>query len=95
MDDKERVPHYEARKWEDEHLQKATYNFGAKDAKKKHAEKEKKYDLILDDEVEFIQALKLPGKGDPKSEEPELTEYQKKQQTIAETKKSLPVYPFR
>merc|ERR1712029_252199 len=41
VDEKERVPNYEARKWEDEHLQKATYNFGAKDAKKKHAEKEK------------------------------------------------------
>ena len=94
VDDKEKVPNYEARKWEDEHLQKATYNFGAKDAKKKHAEKEKKYDLILDDEVEFVQALKLPGtKKDSETED--LTEYQKKQMTIAETKKSLPVFPFR
>ena len=93
VDDKEKVPNYEARKWEDEHLQKATYNFGAKDAKKKHAEKEKKYDLILDDEVEFVQALKLPGTK--KEETEDLTEYQKKQMTIAETKKSLPVFPFR
>ena len=95
VDEKERVPNYEARKWEDEHLQKATYNFGAKDAKKKHAEKEKKYDLILDDEVEFVQALKLPGTKKDSDETEDLTEYQKKQMTIAETKKSLPVFPFR
>jgi hypothetical protein len=29
--------------------------FGAKDAKAKHASKEKQYELLLDDEIEFIQ----------------------------------------
>ena len=32
---------------------------------------------------------------DGKEDEPELTEYEKKRMTIEETKKSLPVYPFK
>ena len=35
------------------------------------------------------------GKDGENKEEEELSEYEKKQQTIAECKKSLPVYPFR
>ena len=35
--------------------------FGAKDAKARHKEKEKDYEYILDDEIEFVQALKMPG----------------------------------
>ena len=31
--------------------------FGAKDAKAKHAVKEKQYELLLDDEIEFIQVI--------------------------------------
>jgi hypothetical protein len=31
--------------------------FGARDAKARHATKEKQYDLILDDEIEFIQVI--------------------------------------
>ena len=52
---------YEQRKWEEEHLQQATLKFGAKDAKARHKEKEKDYEYILDDEIEFVQALKMPG----------------------------------
>ena len=57
---------FEQKKWEEEHLQSARYKFGAKDAKKRHEEKSKKYDLILDDEIEFIQALKMPGSSKDK-----------------------------
>ena len=75
--------------------------------------KEKQYDLLLDDEIEFIQALKMPGTKDEKDESDSgsddsgsgrvkdrklkkpLTEYEKKRQKIDETKKSLPVFPFR
>ena len=32
-----------------------TFRFGAKDARDKNAAKEKQYDLLLDDEIEFIQ----------------------------------------
>ena len=35
-----------------------TFRFGAKDARDKNAAKEKQYDLLLDDEIEFIQVLK-------------------------------------
>jgi pre-mRNA-splicing factor ATP-dependent RNA helicase DHX16 len=92
-DGKERVPHYEQKKWEEEHLQSAQFKFGARDAKIRHAEKSKKYELLLDDEIEFIQALKMPGTK--KEEEEELSEHEKKKMTIAECKTSLPVFPFR
>lgn len=96
-DDREKVPHYEQRKWEEEHLHSAQFRFGARDAKKRHDEKAKKYDLLLDDEIEFIQALKMPGTKDKEEEEDgeQLTDYEKKRMTIEETKKSLPVFPFR
>ena len=64
--EKEKQPNYEQKRWEEEHLQFARYKFGAKDAKKRHEEKSKKYDLILDDEIEFIQALKMPGSSKDK-----------------------------
>jgi len=92
-DESEKVPNYEQKKWEEEHLQAATLKFGAKDAKRKHEENEKKYDYILDDEIEFVQALQMPGTK--KEEEKEMSEYDKKRMTIEECKKSLPVYPFK
>ena len=107
MDEKEHAPNYEQKKWEEEHMSSATLHFGAKDARQRHAKKEKQYDILLDDEIEFIQALKLPGSkkkkkkkktGDESSseeEEEEMTEAKKKKMSIQETKKSLPVYPFR
>ena len=94
VDEKEKMPNYEQKKWEEEHLQSATYRFGAKNAKERHSKKEKQYDYILDDEIEFVQALKMPGtKQEP--EEKKLSEYDKKKMSIEETKKSLPVYPFK
>ncbi len=93
-DEREKAPNYEQKRWEEEHLQSATYNFGAKDAKKRYAEKEKQYDL-LEDEIDFIQALKMPGSKDGDDDKPEMTEYERKRMTLEETKKSLPVYPFK
>jgi len=96
VDEKEKTAGYEQRKWEEEHLHQAQFKFGARDAKKKHQEKEKVYEYILDDEIEFVSALQMPGskKGD-KEAEPHLSEYDKKRMTIKETKESLPVFPFR
>lgn len=88
VDEREKMPHYEQRKWEEEQMSSATFRFGAK---KKEAQEE--YDLIIDNQIEFIQALSLPGKKPPK--EPELSEKERKKQSIAETKKSLPIYPFK
>lgn len=93
-DVKEKTAGYEQKKWEEEHLQQATLKFGAKDARERHSKQEKQYEYILDDEIEFVQALKMPGtKG--QVEEKELSEFDKKKMSIEETKKSLPVFPFR
>lgn len=63
------------------------FKFGAKDAKNEE------YELLLEDQIEFIQALTLEGtKADKK---PEISETERKKMDIEETKISLPVYPFR
>jgi len=90
-DIKEKTAGYEQKKWEEEHLAQATLKFGAKDAKSRKQEKE--YEYILDDEIEFVQALQMPGTKVTK--EKELSEHDKKKQTIAECKRSLPVFPFK
>lgn len=66
IDDRERVPNYEQRKWEEEQMSSAVFRFGAKDKRQK--DKGQDYDLVLEgDEIEFIQALTIPGaKGDQK-----------------------------
>lgn len=88
VDELEKLPQSEQKKWEREQMASAVFKFGAKDAVKKD-----EYELLLEDQIEFIQALQLPGTKEKK--EPELTEYQKKRMDIEETKKSLPVFPFR
>ena len=93
-DEKEKVPHYEQKKWEEDHVAQSQWRFGAKDAKERKAKEEKQYDYILDDEIEFVQALTKPGSGNV-DKEPEPTEYEKKRKTIKEVKESLPVYKFR
>jgi pre-mRNA-splicing factor ATP-dependent RNA helicase DHX16 len=96
VDEKERVPNYEQRKWEEEHLHSAQFKFGARDAKARHEKKEKHYEYVLDDEIDFVQTQMLPGSGgEDKNDPEEKSEYEKKKQTIEECKKSLPVYPFR
>ncbi|KAH7984342.1 hypothetical protein HPB52_019567 [Rhipicephalus sanguineus] len=59
VDEREQVPQAEQRKWEEERMGIARMRFGARDAKEKH--KEETYDLILDDAIEFVQALRVPG----------------------------------
>ncbi|KAL3282275.1 hypothetical protein HHI36_005465 [Cryptolaemus montrouzieri] len=89
VDELEKMPLSEQKKWEKDQMSSAVFSFGAKDAVKKD-----EYELLLEDQIEFIQALQLPGSKEEKKE-PKLTEYQKKRLDIEETKKSLPVYPFR
>ncbi|XP_013784938.2 LOW QUALITY PROTEIN: putative pre-mRNA-splicing factor ATP-dependent RNA helicase DHX16 [Limulus polyphemus] len=93
VDEKERVPNAEQKKWEEERLGSAQMHFGARDAKKQH--KEKDYELVMDDAIEFVQALKMPGSKGKAESEPELSEYEKKKLSIEETRKSLPIYPFK
>lgn len=62
IDEREKVPNYEQRKWEEEQMSSAVFRFGAKDAKERRdKDKRKDYDLVLDDQIEFIQALRMPG----------------------------------
>ena len=63
-------------------------------AKARRQKEEKQYDYILDDEIEFVSALKMPGTKDGKEKE-EPTEYEKRRMTLKEVKESLPVFPFR
>ncbi|XP_048777576.1 pre-mRNA-splicing factor ATP-dependent RNA helicase DHX16-like [Ostrea edulis] len=88
----EKGPNYEQKRWEEEHVGAAIMKFGARDAKSKS--KQKDYDFIMDEEIEFVQVLQMPGTGKNK-DEPELTDAQRKKMTIEETQKSLPVYPFK
>ncbi|XP_076455055.1 pre-mRNA-splicing factor ATP-dependent RNA helicase DHX16-like [Babylonia areolata] len=57
----ERGPNYEQRRWEEEHFHAGTLRFGAKDAGEKSKKSAKTYEVIMDDEIEFVQALKMPG----------------------------------
>ena len=51
------------------------------------------YELILEDEVEFVHGLQMTG--DKKEKRPEITETERKLISIEETQKSLPIYPFK
>lgn len=92
VDERERLPHSEQRKWEQEQMASAVYKFGAKGT----AAAAEEYELLLDDQIEFIQALRMDGdrkEGEKKEEKVSITE--QKKMDIAECKKSLPVFPFR
>lgn len=88
VDEREKLPNSEQKKWEAEQLQSAIFKFGSRDAKANE------YELLLEDEIEFVQVLRVEGsKGMDKK--PEVTEAERKKMNIEETKKSLPVFPFR
>lgn len=86
------MPNSEQKKWEAERLATAMYRVGAKDAKK---EQDEEYELLMDDQIEFIQAMRINDTKKDKDSEPEVSEHEKKKMSIKETKESLPVYPFR
>lgn len=94
VDEKEKGPNYEQKKWEEEQMSSAVMRFGAKDAKFQH--KTKEYDYILDDHIDFVQALQMPGTKDAKKDsKPKLSEEELKKLSIQETQQSLPIYPFK
>lgn len=111
VDEREKKHGYEQRKWEEDQMRGTSLSFGARDKEKRF--KDKEYNLVLEDEIEFIKSLPLEGtrkkkKKDTKKQkdgsssssssdedEPKLSEAQKKKMTLAEVRRSLPVYPFR
>lgn len=84
------APQSEQSKWESQQMTSAVFKFGAN--KKNRNEK---YELLLDDEVDFIQALRMPGSE--KDEKPTIKEKEEtnKLMTLDETKRSLPIYAFK
>ncbi|XP_023018390.1 pre-mRNA-splicing factor ATP-dependent RNA helicase DHX16-like [Leptinotarsa decemlineata] len=88
VDELEKVPQSEQKKWEKDQMASAVFKFGAKDSVRTD-----EYELLLEDQIHFIQALQIPGVTEKK--ETKLTEVQKKKLSIEETKKSLPIYPFK
>lgn len=69
------------------------YKFGSKDVTKKQQEE---YELLLEDQIEFIQAMTIKDETEKKEKSgPKLSEQQRKRMDLKETKESLPVFPFR
>lgn len=54
----DKAPITEQQKWEEEQISSAVYKFGAK-----RQEKEQ-YELLIDNQIEFIQTANLPGTRD-------------------------------
>ncbi|CAG5102364.1 Similar to DHX16: Pre-mRNA-splicing factor ATP-dependent RNA helicase DHX16 (Homo sapiens) [Cotesia congregata] len=87
------APISEQSRWESQQMGSAVYKFGAKDKKRTED-----HELLLDDEIEFIQALQMPGSDKIKREDEEeasRTVENNKLQSIQETQRSLPIYPFK
>lgn len=55
VDELEKVPHSEQKKWEQEQMASAQFSFGTKGLKTDE------YELLLEDQIEFIQALQMPS----------------------------------
>lgn len=80
-------PQSEQSKWEAERVSSGVFKFGAKD-KKSH---QKEYDLLLENQVDFVNVLQISGsEKESKSavKKPKLT-------TIQEVQKSLPIYAYK
>lgn len=91
MDENEKLPNSEQKKWESEQLASARFQFGAKDAKAKE-----EYDLLLEDQIEFMQVLTMNESKEKFAEHSErVSSAEFKRKTLEETKKSLPIYPFK
>jgi hypothetical protein len=59
QDESELGPNADVKKWQDEQMEIATVRVGAQDAKEKYNQKE--YDLVLDEEIQFVFADSVAG----------------------------------
>ncbi|KAA3670913.1 pre-mRNA-splicing factor ATP-dependent RNA helicase DHX16 [Paragonimus westermani] len=95
-EEKEKDGNEEGKRWEQEHVSSALYSFGAKDK----TDKQEKYELVLDDEIDFLKALTRPGANVDEALPPEVDEEKKETSTdrrepLREVRRSLPIYKFR
>ncbi|KAI3384930.1 hypothetical protein SNEBB_000119 [Seison nebaliae] len=95
----------EQRKWEEDHVKSGKIEFASEEAKNK----QKHYDLLDDDIIDFVESMKIPGSNEDqlanllenqkktveREKEKRIQEVKKKRATIQETRLSLPIYPFR
>ncbi|CAK8673976.1 unnamed protein product [Clavelina lepadiformis] len=83
----------EHQRWEQTRLNAATARYGAKDAKPKQSQ----YELLTEDDmIEFVQAATRKGTiQEEDMESIQLSEKEKKQKSIDEVRKSLPIYAYR
>eukprot|EP00730_Choanoeca_flexa_P019311 TRINITY_DN9428_c0_g1_i1.p1 TRINITY_DN9428_c0_g1~~TRINITY_DN9428_c0_g1_i1.p1 ORF type:complete len:1047 (+),score=367.15 TRINITY_DN9428_c0_g1_i1:142-3282(+) len=83
----------EQKAWEDDLMHMAQINTGAKDAAKMTQQDD--YELVMEDMSEmFVQAQTLGGTID-KDEKPQESEAERRAKSIAEVRKSLPVFGYR
>ncbi|KAK4305688.1 hypothetical protein Pmani_022431 [Petrolisthes manimaculis] len=61
VDEREKKRGYEQKKWEEDQMRGTSLSFGARDKARRYQETEKKYNLVLEDEIEFIKSLPLAG----------------------------------
>ncbi|CAJ0956032.1 unnamed protein product, partial [Mesorhabditis belari] len=86
--EEERIKGGDGARWENDQLSEAIFHFGAKDRHDRNDD----FALLLDEEIDFVQATALAGT----EEKPvEVTAAERKKMSIEETRKSLPVYKFR
>nr|CAB3237847.1 putative pre-mRNA-splicing factor ATP-dependent RNA helicase DHX16 [Phallusia mammillata] len=83
----------EHQRWEQTRLNAAVTHYGAKDARKKADQ----YELLTEDDmIEFVQAATRKGTMDDKEmESAQMSEKDKKMQSIKEVRESLPIYAYR
>lgn len=92
VDEAELGPNADVKKWQDEQSDIATVKFGAHDAKEKN--KQKEYDLVMDEEIQFVLADSVTGNCN-EEDTPMISEEEKRKMDIAETRRSLPIYSYR
>ncbi|CAI5443348.1 unnamed protein product [Caenorhabditis angaria] len=90
VDEQETIYHGgDGAKWEHEQL------LNAIGAGSKKAPKTEDFELLLDEQIDFIQAIQMPGSNEEMAEKKAKNEFEERKKTIEETRKSLPVYAFR
>eukprot|EP00741_Cyanophora_paradoxa_P006192 tig00000984_g6004.t1 len=83
----------EQQTWEEEQLTKATVKFGAKDRKKGDD-----YELVFEDQIDFIKDQIMTGTGieeDEDSKAPELDAKERAAMDIQAQRRALPMWPYR
>ncbi|KAF7261867.1 hypothetical protein EG68_00684 [Paragonimus skrjabini miyazakii] len=95
-EEKEKGGNEEGKRWEQEHVSSALFSFGAKDK----TDKQEKYELVLDDEIDFLKALTRPGANVDEELPPAIDEEKKvtttdRRESLKEVRRSLPIYKFR